>query len=154
MLFRTSDIVSLHPNLDKTTFHLMNTERLNMMKKDAILINCARGPVVDEVALVNHCRQNREFYAGLDVSINVFLVPIVQCSHESTPLRCTHRQPHLACPRQTIVSVPIPLSLTETVDLPSCRTKRAIMNVTRIFPAYSFFSAPHFFLSRSLRTSR
>mmetsp|Transcript_9019 Transcript_9019/g.18209 ORF Transcript_9019/g.18209 Transcript_9019/m.18209 type:complete len:390 (-) Transcript_9019:1975-3144(-) len=66
-VLRTADIVSLHPNLDKTTFHLMNSERLQMMKKDAILINCARGPVIDEVALVQHCRENKEFYAGLDV---------------------------------------------------------------------------------------
>ncbi|KAJ8905913.1 hypothetical protein NDN08_002415 [Rhodosorus marinus] len=66
-VIRDSDVLSLHPNLDKTTFHLMNSERLQMMKKDAMLINCARGPVVDEVALVEHCRENPQFYAGLDV---------------------------------------------------------------------------------------
>jgi len=62
-----SDVLSLHPNLDKTTFHMVNAKLLNMMKKDAILVNCARGPVVDEVALVEHCRKNPLFYAGLDV---------------------------------------------------------------------------------------
>jgi len=66
-VIRSSDVLSLHPNLDKTTFHLMNSERLQMMKKDAMLINCARGPVVDEVALVEHCRNNPQFHAGLDV---------------------------------------------------------------------------------------
>mmetsp|Transcript_970 Transcript_970/g.3018 ORF Transcript_970/g.3018 Transcript_970/m.3018 type:complete len:395 (-) Transcript_970:1588-2772(-) len=66
-VIRSSDVLSLHPNLDKTTFHLLNAQRLSMMKKDAILINCARGPVVDEAALVEHCRNNPEFFAGLDV---------------------------------------------------------------------------------------
>ena len=54
-------VVSLHCNLDEKTKHLMNKERLNMMKKDAILINAARGPVIDEVALVNHLKANPEF---------------------------------------------------------------------------------------------
>lgn len=39
-------------NLDATTKHLMNKDRLNMMKKDAVLVNAARGPVIDEKALV------------------------------------------------------------------------------------------------------
>lgn len=45
----------------------MNKDRLNMMKKDAVLINAARGPVHDEVALVNHLKANPKFQAGLDV---------------------------------------------------------------------------------------
>ena len=45
----------------------MNTARLNLMKPDAILINAARGPVVDEVALVDHLKRNPQFGAGLDV---------------------------------------------------------------------------------------
>ena len=62
-----SDVVSLHPVLDETTHHLINAERLNMMKPDAILINAARGPVIDEAALVAHCQANPDFRAGLDV---------------------------------------------------------------------------------------
>ena len=62
-----SDIVSLHPVLDETTHHLINAERLNMMKPDAILINASRGPVIDEAALVAHCQANPNFRAGLDV---------------------------------------------------------------------------------------
>lgn len=41
-----------------------------MMKPNAVLINAARGPVIDEAALVTHLQQNREFTAGLDVFEN------------------------------------------------------------------------------------
>ena len=61
-------MVSLHCNLDEKTTHLMNEERLNMMKKDAILINASRGPVIDEVALVNHLKAKPDFrYAALSL---------------------------------------------------------------------------------------
>lgn len=66
-VLRVSDVVSLHPLLDDTTFHLMNTERLGQMKDNAILVNASRGPVIDEVALVEHCKSHPDFKAGLDV---------------------------------------------------------------------------------------
>lgn len=66
-LLREADVVSLHPILDESTHHLMNKQRLELMKDDAILINAARGPVIDEAALVEHCRTHPRFQAGLDV---------------------------------------------------------------------------------------
>ncbi|GJQ08563.1 hypothetical protein GpartN1_g354.t1 [Galdieria partita] len=66
-VIQEADIVSLHPNLDSSTYHLMNAERLQLMKPNAILVNCARGPIIDEAALVEHCKQNPGFAAGLDV---------------------------------------------------------------------------------------
>jgi len=66
-VLQVSDVVSLHPLLDDTTFHLMNEERLNLMKPNAILINASRGPVIEEAALVAHCQKNPLFKAGLDV---------------------------------------------------------------------------------------
>lgn len=66
-LLQEADCVSIHTVLDDTTQHLMNAERLAMMKPQAILINTSRGPVIEEAALVNHCRANPEFRAGLDV---------------------------------------------------------------------------------------
>lgn len=66
-VLKVSDVVSLHCNLDKTTHHLMNKQRLNMMKKDAVLVNAARGPVIDEAALVAHLKANPDFKCGLDV---------------------------------------------------------------------------------------
>ncbi|MCW8986015.1 MAG: hypothetical protein OQK55_11775, partial [Thermoanaerobaculales bacterium] len=66
-LLRNADVVSLHPLLDETTHHLINAKRLRLMKKDAVLVNTARGPVIDEAALVAHCKKNPQFKAGLDV---------------------------------------------------------------------------------------
>jgi hydroxypyruvate reductase 1 len=66
-VLREADVVSLHPVLDATTHHMINAERLAMMKPDAILINASRGPVIDEAALVEHLRTHPDFRAGLDV---------------------------------------------------------------------------------------
>jgi glycerate dehydrogenase len=66
-VLKVSDVVSLHPVLDKTTHHLINAERLNLMKENAVLVNASRGPVIDEAALVAHCQKHPDFRAGLDV---------------------------------------------------------------------------------------
>ncbi|MEE9610290.1 MAG: NAD(P)-dependent oxidoreductase, partial [Desulfatiglandales bacterium] len=66
-VLREADCVSLHTVLDQTTHHLVNAERLALMKENAILINTSRGPVVDEAALVAHCQEHPNFRVGLDV---------------------------------------------------------------------------------------
>jgi hydroxypyruvate reductase 1 len=66
-LLREADCVSIHTVLDETTRHLINGERLSLMKENAILINTSRGLVIDEAALVAHCQANPDFRAGLDV---------------------------------------------------------------------------------------
>ncbi|MBT8364113.1 MAG: D-glycerate dehydrogenase [Deltaproteobacteria bacterium] len=66
-LLREADCVSVHTILDESTHHLINAERLALMKENAILVNTSRGPVVDEAALVAHCRKHPDFRAGLDV---------------------------------------------------------------------------------------
>ena len=66
-LLKEADIVSLHVPLMKETHHLINRERIHMMKKTAILINTSRGPVVDEMALVHALQNNIIYGAGLDV---------------------------------------------------------------------------------------
>jgi len=66
-VLREADCVSVHTVLDETTHHLINAERLALMKETAILVNTSRGPVVDEAALVDHCRRHPDFRAGLDV---------------------------------------------------------------------------------------
>jgi glycerate dehydrogenase len=62
-----ADVVSLHTILDETTHHLINRERLALMKENAILVNSSRGPIIDETALVDHCRNHPGFRAALDV---------------------------------------------------------------------------------------
>mgnify|MGYP005846299523 FL=1 len=66
-LLRQADVVSIHTVLDDSTRHLINAERLARMKPNAVLVNTSRGPVIDEAALVAHCRSHPEFRAGLDV---------------------------------------------------------------------------------------
>ena len=66
-VLQTADCVSLHTVLNESTHHLINTERLALMKDNAVLVNTSRGPVIDEAALINHCRKHPEFRAGLDV---------------------------------------------------------------------------------------
>jgi len=66
-LLATSDVVSLHCPYSPETHHLMNAETIGKMKKSAYLINTARGPVVDESALVDALRSNAIAGAGLDV---------------------------------------------------------------------------------------
>ena len=58
-LIKESDIISLHVLLDESTKHLMNKERIEMMKKTAVLINTSRGLVIDEVAIVK-ALENKE----------------------------------------------------------------------------------------------
>jgi glyoxylate reductase len=66
-LLRESDFVSIHTNLTPQTHHLINAERLAMMKPTAVLVNTSRGPVIDEEALARALKENQIFAAGLDV---------------------------------------------------------------------------------------
>jgi len=66
-VLRAADFVSIHVPLLPTTQHLMNAERLALMKKTAYLINTSRGPVIDEEALVAALRNGTIKGAALDV---------------------------------------------------------------------------------------
>jgi glyoxylate reductase len=67
-LLRESDFVSLHCTLTPQTRHLIGAAELAIMKPSAILINAARGPVVDTDALLTALRDGAIWAAGLDVT--------------------------------------------------------------------------------------
>lgn len=66
-LLATSDVVSLHCPYSPETHHLIDAARLSAMRRSAYLVNTARGPVVDEAALVDALRAGTIAGAGLDV---------------------------------------------------------------------------------------
>jgi len=66
-VFRRADIVSVSCPLSAETHHLVNAERLALMKPTAFFINTARGPIVDQKALTQVLKQRRIAGAGLDV---------------------------------------------------------------------------------------
>jgi len=66
-LLRVSDFVSIHVPLTPDTKHLINTNTLALMKPTAFLINTARGPIIDEAALVSALKSKKIAGAGLDV---------------------------------------------------------------------------------------
>ena len=66
-LLGSADVVSIHATLTDETRHLIGARELGQMKDDAVLVNASRGPLLDEAALVQHCRSHPAFRAGLDV---------------------------------------------------------------------------------------
>jgi lactate dehydrogenase-like 2-hydroxyacid dehydrogenase len=66
-ILEESDFISIHTDLNPSTRHLIGDRAFHKMKKTAYLINTARGPIVDEKALVRALRERRIAGAGLDV---------------------------------------------------------------------------------------
>ncbi len=96
-LLKESDIVTLHVPLLPSTHHLISTKELKVMKRNALLINTARGPVVDELALVKALERGQIGGAGLDV---YECEPAIDCdlsdTHELRKLDNVILTPHTA----------------------------------------------------------
>ena len=69
-LLRSVDILSIHVPLTEETHHLIGARELALMKPTAVVVNTARGPVIDEGALIDALRGGTIFAAGLDVYEN------------------------------------------------------------------------------------
>ncbi|WP_305072404.1 hydroxyacid dehydrogenase [Propionivibrio sp.] len=66
-LYREADVISIHVPLTEQTRNMIGDREFGLMKKDAILINCARGGIIDEDALYRALKENRIHGAGTDV---------------------------------------------------------------------------------------
>ncbi|NLP47447.1 MAG: hydroxyacid dehydrogenase [Clostridiales bacterium] len=66
-LLRTADILSLHCPLNEKTRHIINADSIKLMKEASVLVNTARGGLVDERALVQSLLSGKLAFAGLDV---------------------------------------------------------------------------------------
>lgn len=66
-LLKESDIITLNLPLNNETKHLIDREKFNLMKKEALLINCARGPVVKEQDIISALKEKRIKGAAFDV---------------------------------------------------------------------------------------
>jgi glyoxylate reductase len=66
-LLSTADIITIHASLTPETLHLLSREKIALIKKEAILVNVARGPLVDESALAQALEKRQIWGAGLDV---------------------------------------------------------------------------------------
>jgi phosphoglycerate dehydrogenase-like enzyme len=91
VLLRSSDIVTIHVPLDRTTINLINGRNIKLLSKDSMLINCSRGGTVDEKALINSLKRDKVRYAGIDVFLNE-----PGFAKEFTRLKNVVLTPHLA----------------------------------------------------------
>lgn len=70
MLLRESDYITLHMPKTKETYHLIDAKAFDIMKPTARIVNCARGGIIDEAALVEALKQDKIAAAALDVYEN------------------------------------------------------------------------------------
>ena len=92
-LLETCDVVSLHTPLNESTKGLINKDRIAKMKANAILINTARGPVVDSSALADALKEGKIAGAGIDV---FEIEPPIKSEHPLFHAPNTIVTPHIA----------------------------------------------------------
>ena len=125
-LLRESDIITLHIPLNKHTFHLINREKIALMKKGALLINTSRGGIIDTDALVKGLRSGKLGGAGLDV-----LEEECEMAEERELLTKGFAQ---KCDLKTIVENHILLEMPNVIITPhnAFNTKEALMRILEV----------------------
>ena len=121
-LLRRSDFISVHTPLTPQTRHLISTDQFRLMKRTAVLVNTARGPIVDPDALYRALADRQIWGAGLDV----FEVEPVPADHPLLRLDNIIVAPHIAS------------ASVET------RTKMALMAVDNLLAALGGQRPPNF----------
>lgn len=91
-IFKVCDVVTVHAPLNEATHHLVDAQKIGMMKENALLINTARGGLVDEDALCDALKQRKIAGAGLDV----FSTEPLERDHPLTRLQNVVLTPHTA----------------------------------------------------------
>jgi phosphoglycerate dehydrogenase-like enzyme len=123
-LLAESDVVSLHAPSTPETHNMMNRERIGMMKQGAVLINVARGDLVDEAALADALAEGRLQGAALDV----FSVEPVEPDNPLLEAPYTILTPHIAGATNESRMRIIMLSMSNVVAVLSGRTPANIVN--------------------------
>ncbi len=123
-LLERSDFVSLHVLLNEDTHHLIGTDQFKRMKSTAVLVNAARGPVVDTDALVHALQTGEIFAAGLDVTDPEPL----PADHPLVSLPNCTVVPHIASATVTSRDNMAKLAANNLLDVLSGREPRAIVN--------------------------
>jgi len=106
-LLRESDVVSMHLRLSDRTHHMLGKEQFALMKKGVIFINTARGPIVDEAALIQALASGHVAGAGLDV----FEVEPLPAGHPLTEMPNVVLTPHSAGITPEVLEAGLALSI-------------------------------------------
>jgi D-lactate dehydrogenase len=110
VLLKSSDIVSVHLPLNKNTKHIINGKNIKLMKKDSLIINTARGGLIDTTALGHALASGKIAGAGLDV------LEDEQCvKHEDELLREKFRKP---CNMKTLIENHVLMKLDNVIITP------------------------------------
>ena len=119
-LLRTSDVLSLNLSLNASTRHIIAKPQFDQMKDGVIIINTARGPLIDEAALVDALKSGKVWTAGLDVfeeepkihpglleAENVVLLPHIGTATFETQVRCPPARDDVADQTELTLFVPL-----------------------------------------------
>jgi D-3-phosphoglycerate dehydrogenase len=128
-LLNEADVVSLHVPFNDQTLHLIGKSELLAMKSSAILINTARGPIVEEAALVEALQEKRIFAAALDV---FECEPAISCDSEAEvqlkDLDNVILTPHIASATMATRAKMARMAAQSIIDLAQGETPENVLN--------------------------